>query len=91
MREFFEKLIIVICFVIVIGTMIIAVRYIDIFIDNVPIVVTVDNKIVFEGKSYLCMVESTGDTTKVTIHNGFLGLLPKAYYVSDNVKVEGMK
>lgn len=59
--------------------------------DSVPVVITVENEKVFEGKSYLCSVESTGNTTKVTLYGGFLGFIPKAYYVSDNVKVAGKK
>ena len=68
------------------------VQYIDInYIDNIPIVVKVDGKTVYEGTSAGASVGSSGATTRVSIRGGFLYLFPKAYYVSHNVEVVGVK
>ena len=61
------------------------------FTDNVPVVCTVNGKIVYKGISARLEVRSAGMATKVRIKEGFLLLFTKAYYVSDNVKIEGIK
>ena len=56
-------------------------------IDNVPIIVEVEGQEVYRGKSYLCNVHSLGATTHVSIKNDDWLMTPKAYYVSDEVRV----
>lgn len=70
---------------------IISLRVMDIQIQSVPIKCFVDNVLVYDGPSVGINVTSTGRTTRVDIHGGFLYLLPKAYYVSDNVRLAGDK
>ena len=67
------------------------VRGVTIVFDNVPITVTVRGEKVFEGKSYMVDVVSTGDTTKVTIFGGFMWLIPQAYYVGKDIVITGTK
>jgi len=57
------------------------------FIDNVPIVVSVDDKEVYKGISAGCKVDSSGANTTVQIKGKFLYMFPVKYYVSKNVKV----
>jgi len=59
--------------------------------NNVPVVCTVNGKIVYKGISARLEVKSAGMATKVRIKEGFLLLFTKAYYVSDDVKIEGIK
>jgi len=60
-------------------------------VDNVPIVAYVDGVKVYEGISAGIKLDKTAGTTKIIVYGGFLYLFPQAYYVSDNVKVEGKK
>lgn len=67
-------------------------RYFNIeFVDNVPSVVKVDGKKVYEGSSAGFDLESSGANTTVMIRSGFLYYFPKAYYTSKNVEVIGEK
>jgi hypothetical protein len=60
-------------------------------IDNVPVIVKVNDKIVYSGTSGCVYVKSSGDTTFVTINGGFLCLFPKEYYVGRGIKMEGKR
>lgn len=60
-------------------------------IDNVPVRCFVDDKLVFDGRSACIDVESSGSTTKVSISGGLMCIWPKEYYVSNNVRLEGVK
>lgn len=66
-------------------------RLIEMETDNVPITVMVDNKQIYNGPSYAVHVGSSGASTVVVIHGGFLCIFPKYYYVSNNVHVENSK
>ena len=57
------------------------------YIDNVQIEVIVDGEIVYSGASAGCSMKSTGSSTQVNVMGGFLYLFPRAYYVSEDVKV----
>ena len=61
------------------------------FVDNVPSIVKVDGKIVYEGTSAGFDTGSEGANTSVVVKGGFLYMFPKAYYVSKNVEVIGKK
>lgn len=60
-------------------------------IENVPLKVSVDDKLIYEGRSACVDVSSSGNTTNVTISGGWYCLFPKEKYTSKNVKVETMK
>ena len=59
--------------------------------ENVPVKCYVDGNLVYDGISAGINVLSTGRTTRVDIKGGFLYFFPKAFYVSNNVKLEGIK
>ena len=61
------------------------------FFDNVPVRVSVDDKIVYQGISGCVSVESSGANSTVSVNQGFLCFFPKAYYVSKNVSIENLK
>ena len=60
-------------------------------IDSVQVVCKVDGTVVYEGPSCGINVISSGNTTRVDVKGGFLYLLPKAYYVSHNVELKGVR
>lgn len=92
MDEFKDLILAILVFWIIIGIVVFGSRTFQVIcIDNVPVTVYVDNKEVYMGTSAGCKVDSTGRTTKVTILGGWLYYFPKAFYVSDNVKVIGEK
>lgn len=57
-------------------------------IDQVPVRVYVEDKLVYSGRSACVDVKSTGATTRVDVLGGPYCLLPKAYYVSQDVRLE---
>lgn len=61
------------------------------FVENVPTTCYVDGQMVYQGSSAGITVESSGYATKVMIKGGFLYFFPKAYYVSKDVRLEGVK
>ena len=76
------------CVAVFVGMLVISIQIVNIqFIDNVPIVVSVDDKEVYKGVSAGCEVDSSGANTTVQIKGRFLYMLPVKYYVSKNVKV----
>lgn len=75
-----------------IGSILLASRWWELnIIDVVPITATVDNKIVYQGKSACITVSSGGRTTTLTVLGGFMCFFPQKEYVSENVHVEGVK
>lgn len=64
---------------------------INTYFDNVPTKCFVNNKLVYDGPSCGIHVESSGNTTTVGTHTGFLYMFPKKYYVSNNVVLNGEK
>ena len=60
---------------------------IDYAIQSVPIKITVDGAIVFEGRSACASVESAGAATRVYVRGGFLCMFPKSYHVGKSVEV----
>ena len=65
--------------------------YIVRFVENVPVKCWVDKKLVYEGISAGVEIDSGGITTTVKINGGFLYFFPQKYYVSNDVKLEGIK
>lgn len=61
------------------------------FFDNVPVTVKVNKVLVYEGPSAGVDVRSSGANTTVSVSGGFLYLFPKAYYVSSDVELIGIK
>lgn len=59
--------------------------------DNVPVRVAYQGRVIYEGPSCGVVVTSAGDTTTVKIKGGFLYLFPKAYYSGHGVTMEGSK
>lgn len=71
---------------------IVGIKWVNVtFIENIPSVVKVDGKVVYEGKSAGFDIESSGANTTITIRGGFLYFFPKAYYTSNKVEVIGKK
>lgn len=60
-------------------------------VDNVPVICTVDGKVVYDGISAGIIAQSSGDTTSILVRGGFLYLFPKAFYVSHDVHMTGTK
>ncbi len=60
-------------------------------VNTVPVRAYVDGILIYEGKSGCINVSSAGRTTALTVNGGFLCFYPQKEYVSDNVKVEGIK
>lgn len=61
------------------------------FFDAVPCEVYVDNELVYRGISAGININTGGANTTVAVYGGFLYLFLQKYYVSSNVKVEGIK
>ena len=59
-------------------------------IGKVPLKVYVDDKVVYTGRSACVDVQTAGAITRVDVSDSFLCLLPTAYYVSNNVKIENL-
>ena len=93
MRDLLDyPILFVFLFFVMLGLLIIGVRYTDIsYVNNVPVEVTKDNITIYEGINGCISVSSSGDTTSVTIKDGFLCMFPKEYYVGQNIRVEGKK
>jgi hypothetical protein len=77
--------------IIIFSALIFGVRGVEMAVNNVPVKVWVEDKLVFEGPSYCVEVSSGGYTTSVKISGGFLSWIPQKYYTSKSVKVEGVK
>lgn len=80
-------LVCVVFFAIFIGVTWVKINYID----NIPSIVKVDGKIVYEGSSAGFDVQSSGANTTITIKDGFLYLFPKSIYTSNKVEIVGVK
>jgi len=61
------------------------------FFDNVPVKCFVNDKLVYDGKSAGINIDTSGANTTVCVKGGFLYFFPQKYYVSPNVKLEGVK
>lgn len=76
---------------IIVGS-VVGIKFIDVhYIDNIPTVVKVDGKKVYEGSSAGVNITSSGANTTVTIRGGFLYFFPKAYYTSADVELVAEK
>jgi hypothetical protein len=96
MRDFFDSdwdvpIIIIGGALFLILIIIVIVSAINYSIQDVPMVVKQNKKIIYEGRSACVNVISTGDTTRVDVKGGFLCLFPKAYYVGKNIEAIGIK
>lgn len=81
-----------IAIILFVGIILIGFQFVHVnFIDNIPSVVKVDGKVVYEGTSAGFDLESSGANTTVTIRGGFLYFFPRAYYTSKDVQVIGRK
>lgn len=68
-----------------------AIQSIILLVDDVPIIVKVEGKTVYEGSSAKISTESNGANTKVCIKGGFLYLFPQKYYINKDIVIEGKK
>ncbi len=59
--------------------------------DHVPTKCWVDGQLVFDGRSACIDIVSSGAATKVIIRRGLFCVVPDEYYVSKDVKLEGVK
>lgn len=59
--------------------------------ENVQVVVSVDNRVVYKGINGCVTVESSGATTTVKTYGGFLCWWPTGSFTSKNVEVRGDK
>ena len=97
MSEFFEDFLlpvggVAVGVVAAVFLFVVCAQWVDItFVDNIPSVVKVDGRVVYEGSSAGFDAESAGANTTVTVRGGFLFMFPKAYYVSNDVEVIGVK
>ena len=58
---------------------------------SVPVQVYMNGKRVYTGPQACVSIQSAGSATETTIYGGWYCLFPKAYYVSNNILVEGEK
>lgn len=61
------------------------------FWNNVPVTIYVNGKTVYKGPSACAQIDSRGNQTQLKILKMPYCFFPKAYYVSENIKVEGVK
>jgi len=61
------------------------------YIDNVPMTITQNGTVIYQGISGCVDVISGGDTTQVQTYDGFLCLFPKSWYGGLNIEVYGRK
>jgi hypothetical protein len=77
-----------ICVAIFLFLVVLVVQVINIkYFENIPIIVKVDNKIVYDGISAGVSIDSSGANTSVTISKPPLYILPKAHYISRDVEI----
>lgn len=60
-------------------------------VNNVPVKVLAGEKIIYQGRSACVDIRTGGAATQVTIKGGLFCMLPKEYYVGNDVKVETME
>lgn len=77
--------------VILISSLVVAITLIIASIDynlhNYPIEITKDGVIIYDGIKSCVDIDSSGDTTTISINKGFLCLFPKATIVGKNIEV----
>ena len=79
-----------VCLLIAIGVaVLIIIRMVQIGV-NPALVVFVDGNKIYSGSAACVDVKSAGDNTRVDVYGGFLCALPRAYYVSKNVRIENV-
>lgn len=91
MEDLITEMGIVFLVFVAIGVVTLNVIYVHNKMDNVPVTVKYQNKIVFTGPSCAVHVGSTGDTTTVQINNGFLYLIPQKIYSGKGIEIVGEK
>ena len=74
-----------------IAGIIFCVQGIHVLVDNVPVEVRVNGDLVYKGRSAGVEVASSGANTTVAVFGGFLYMFPRAYYVSNDVELIGVK
>lgn len=56
-------------------------------IEDRPVICTIDNKVIFKGRSACINIESSRAAIKVYTSRGLLCMIPDRDYVSNNVKL----
>jgi len=59
----------------------------DYLLHNYPIEITKDNRVIYSGVKSCANIDSSGDTTTISISQGFLCLFPKATITGRNIEV----
>jgi len=71
------------------GATFIGLQYLDVkVINDYPVKATVNGELFYSGPKACLSIDSAGDTTKITAHNGFLCIFPYKTYTGLGVEIK---